>query len=95
MLSSNVVFRASDGHRIFDLDSGDVVINRAKPIIIGNHVWIGSGATIMKGTQVLDNSIIATQAVVTKKFDKPNIVVEGNPAQAVRENVDWSRDYLG
>lgn len=95
MLSSNIIFRASDGHRIFDLDSDDVIINRAKPIIIGNHVWIGSGATIMKGTQVLDNSIIATQAVVTNKFEKTNIIVAGNPARVVKENINWSRDYLG
>ncbi|MBJ7537621.1 sugar O-acetyltransferase [Marinomonas transparens] len=38
----------------------------AKPIVIGNKVWIGGGAKILPGITVGDNAIIAANAVVTR-----------------------------
>lgn len=93
MLSSNIVFRATDGHVIFDAASNNIV-NRSKPISIGNHVWIGSGAVILKGTKILENSIVGTMAVVSKKFDIPGVAIVGNPARIVREGINWNREYI-
>jgi acetyltransferase-like isoleucine patch superfamily enzyme len=50
---------------------------------VGNNVWIGYGACILRGVTVGDNAIIGTSAVVTK--DVPaNAVVAGVPARVVR-----------
>ncbi|MBS1774559.1 MAG: acyltransferase [Bacteroidetes bacterium] len=50
-----------------------------KEVNIGNNVWIGWGATILKGVTIGDNSIIAAGSVVTQ--DVPaNVLVAGNPA---------------
>lgn len=58
----------------------------AKPIKIGNRVWIGIAATVMPGVTVGDNSIIAAGAVVTK--DVPtNCIVAGVPAKIIK-NLD-------
>jgi acetyltransferase-like isoleucine patch superfamily enzyme len=55
-----------------------------KPIVIGDDVWIGRGACILKGVTVGNRSIIGTEAVVVK--DVPSdVVVAGNPARVVKE----------
>jgi len=53
---------------------------KARPVKIGNNVWIGMNAIVLKGVTIGDNSIIAAGAVVTKDVP-PNTVVAGNPAR--------------
>lgn len=55
----------------------------AKPIKIGNRVWIGIAATVLPGVTIGDNSIIGAGAVVTKDVP-PNVIVAGNPAKIIR-----------
>ena len=56
----------------------------AKPIIIGNNVWIGGNAVINPGVCIGDNAIIASGAVVIKNVPA-NVVVGGNPAKIIKE----------
>lgn len=55
----------------------------AKPIKIGDRVWIGIAATVLPGVTIGDNSIVAAGAVVTKDVP-PNTIVAGNPAKAIK-----------
>ncbi|OIJ63682.1 sugar O-acetyltransferase [Streptomyces mangrovisoli] len=58
-------------------------LEAARPIVIGDNVWIGGGAIVLPGVRVGDNSVIGAGAVVTK--DVPaNVVAVGNPARVVR-----------
>lgn len=91
MLSENIDIWNTDSHHIIN-ENGNV-INKNKPIIIGNHVWIGKNCSILKGVIVGDNSIIGMSSVVTKNVDKNSIYV-GNPAKKVKEGINWTRDYL-
>lgn len=59
-----------------------------KKIKIGNDVWIGSRATILKGVTVGDGAVIAAGAVVTKDVGAGQVVA-GNPARVVKEQVRW------
>ena len=60
----------------------------SEPIKIGNHVWIGQGASILKGVRIGDGSIVAAAAVVTK--DVPaHVAVGGIPAKVINENINW------
>lgn len=54
------------------------------PVIIKNNVWVGEGAAIMSGVTIGENSIIATNAVVTKDVP-PNTVVGGVPAKIIKK----------
>ncbi len=56
----------------------------AKPISIGNEVWIGGGAVICPGVTIGNGVVVGAGAVVTK--DVPdNVFVGGNPAKIIRE----------
>jgi acetyltransferase-like isoleucine patch superfamily enzyme len=54
-----------------------------RDVDVGSNVWVGYGACILRGVRVGDNSVIGTNAVVTK--DVPaNAVVGGVPARILR-----------
>ncbi|SEN99053.1 maltose O-acetyltransferase [Amphibacillus marinus] len=55
----------------------------AKPITIGDNVWIGGRAVINPGVTIGDNVVVASGAVVTKNVPD-NTVVGGNPAQLIK-----------
>lgn len=54
-----------------------------KKTTIGNHVSIGSNATILP-VNICDNVVIGAGAVVTKNISKPGIYA-GNPARFIRD----------
>jgi acetyltransferase-like isoleucine patch superfamily enzyme len=82
-LSKGVIIRDSDNHKILDGKH-----KMTKPIKIGNHVWIGVRAIILKGVIIADGAIVAAGAVVTK--DVPSkCLVAGVPARVIRKNVEW------
>ena len=56
----------------------------AREVRIGRNVWIGSGAVILPGITIGDDSVVAAGAVVTKNVP-PKTLVAGVPAQAVRQ----------
>lgn len=61
-----------------------VKLEAAKPIAIGNNVWLGGGAILCPGVTIGDNTVVGAGAVVTK--DLPAIVLAaGNPARVIRE----------
>lgn len=55
----------------------------SKPVRVGNNVWIGYGACILRGVTVGDGAVIGTNAVVTKDVP-PNAIVGGVPARVLR-----------
>lgn len=57
---------------------------RAAPIVIHDRVWIGFGATILKGVTIGEGAIIASRSVVTQNVE-PYTIVGGNPARTIRK----------
>lgn len=78
---------------IFDANTHELIVEGlprpwSKPVVIGDRVWIGTGATILPGVTIGDGSVVAAGSVVTS--DVPSMaLVAGNPARVVRENVLW------
>ena len=59
-----------------------------RKITIGNNVWIGYGAIILKGCKIGNNCIIAAGAICPGNSIYPdNCVIAGNPAKIVKKLV--------
>jgi acetyltransferase-like isoleucine patch superfamily enzyme len=76
----------SDFHEITD-DEGATRPSSA-PVIIGEHVLVGTGALVLKGVTLGDGAIVAAGSVVTRDVP-PRTVVAGNPARPVGTAADW------
>lgn len=89
MLAVDVMIHDSDWHGLY---------NRLRPfhctqaVSLGNNVWVGARAMILKGVTIGDNAVIGAGSVVTKDVD-PNTVVAGNPAKLVK-NLNPKRRML-
>jgi acetyltransferase-like isoleucine patch superfamily enzyme len=93
----------ADRAMFIDFDHGMVEVERPirlqgiykRDVEVGNNVWIGYGACILRGVSVGDNAVIGTNSVVTK--DVPaNAVVGGIPARIIRmreasQELRWER----
>jgi len=81
-ISKGVTIRDSDNHSI----NGNKRISA--PIIIGDNVWIGLNATILKGVHIGSGAVVAAGSVVTKDVPE-NVLVGGVPARTIKEDVTW------
>jgi acetyltransferase-like isoleucine patch superfamily enzyme len=88
MMANGVYITDSDWHTIYDRTKRD---ERVTPVHVGDNVWLGDHATVLKGVTIGENSVVAARAVVTR--DVPaNVVVAGNPARVVKE-LDTQRGF--
>lgn len=56
----------------------------AKPITIGDNVWLSGGVIVCPGVTIGRNTVVGAGAVVTHDLP-PRIVAAGNPARVIRE----------
>jgi acetyltransferase-like isoleucine patch superfamily enzyme len=81
----------ADRVMMIDFDHGVVEVERPirlqgiykRDVRVGSNVWIGYGACILRGVSVGHNSVVGTNAVVTKDVPE-NAVVGGVPARVLR-----------
>lgn len=93
MFSHDISIRNSDSHSLVDLETKKR-LNHASSIHIGNHVWIGVNALILKGTNIGDNCVIGAKSLVAGKTIPPFTLVSGIPAKILKENIDWRRERI-
>jgi len=84
-IARDVIIRDYDAHHIVQ---SELDHETAREIQIGDHVWIGNRAMILKGVTVGDGAIVAAGAIVTRDVP-PKSLVAGIPAKVIRENVTW------
>lgn len=78
MLGSNVQIYCAEHHK--DPAKRKAGLEIAKPVDIGQNVWIGGNAIILGGVTIGDDAIVGAGAVVTRNV-AANTTVMGNPAR--------------
>lgn len=87
MFSDHIEIWSGDSHPVYS-ESGDV-LNKELPIVIGNNVWVGARAMILKGVTVGDGAVIGMGAIVTRDIPQ-RCVSAGVPNVILKNNVKWS-----
>ena len=63
-----------------------------KKVTIEDDVWIGTGAVILPGVRIGDNSVIGAGSIVTKDIPS-DVVAVGNPCKVLRDISEKDRIY--
>lgn len=86
LLSWDLLIMDTDWHKVISINNGEI-LNSSKPINIGNHVWIGSGCTVLKGVKIPDNVIVAANSTISRSIDKEFVAV--NSDRVLKKDVRW------
>ena len=80
------------GSRVFDADQHDLDAEkkeRIEPVTIGDHVWIASDCTVLRGVEIGEQCVVGTRSLVTRSL-APHTLAVGNPARPAGEIGDRS-----
>lgn len=91
LLSWDILIMDTDFHYVINAENQ--IINSPKPIIIGNHVWIGCRNTILKGVSIADNTIISANSTITRNVVESNCVIggHGKSVEVIKKDVNWKQ----
>ena len=88
MMGRNVVVYDSDHHAIRNIEGQTT--NPDAPVSIGDHVWLATNATVLKGTSIGSGSIISANSVAHGNIPANSLYKAGS----IRENYgSWSREH--
>lgn len=88
MIGRNVVIYDSDFHSILDQDGN--ILNHSKPVVIGNHVWLGTNTMILKGVDLCEGSIVGGGTVLSEGCYH-NTVINERRSVCSEKIRDWKR----
>lgn len=89
LISWDCLLMDTDFHKIYDEHHNQLNSNRA--IEIGNHVWIGARASILKGSVIPNGSVIGASTVCAKELEEQNCIYAGNPIRRLKSNIFWEK----
>lgn len=81
MIAAGAYLSDADWHDFYDRTQA---VGKTSPIILHDNVWIGAGATIIKGVSIGKNSIVQASSVVVADIPE-NSIAAGNPARVVKQ----------
>lgn len=87
LLSWDILVMDTDSHPIYNVKKER--INDDKSVIIGNKVWIGCNALILKGAIIPNGCIVGANSLINKPFINENTIIAGNPSKEVKHGVYW------
>ena len=83
-IGRNVTIRDNNGGHQISVNG----YHDSRPILIGEHVWLCSGCTIMAGVKIGDGTIISANTFVNRSFPA-RCVVSSEPARITNHNIYW------
>ena len=86
LVSWDCLFMDSDMHPI-SVKSGKR-INEDRPIVVGNHVWVGCNTTILKGSFVPDGCVIAAGSVLSGRLERESAIYSSKTV--LKEDIVWN-----
>lgn len=89
LIGWHVHIRDTDGHTIVDEHKNEKP--RKKPINIGNHVWIGAFAHVLRGVNIPDDCVVAYRSTVLHSFEESGCIIGGYPAKVIKRNSNWKK----
>lgn len=89
IFSFGIWIRNADPHLVYSSKTGQR-INLSKSVFIGDHVWIGQSALLLKGTRIDSGSIIGAASIVAGKKVPHNESWAGNPCRKITDSVFWN-----
>ncbi|ARR03833.1 MULTISPECIES: acyltransferase [Campylobacter] len=92
MFSWSIWASTCDYHSIMDIKSNNR-LNFSKSIYIGDHVWCGQEAGILKGSFIASGAVIGAKSMVVKQCYS-NTINAGNPAKQIKHDIFWLRDDI-
>ena len=87
LLSWDLRVMDTDEHPLYDKEHKR--INPDRPIIVGNHVWIGCKCVLLKGAEIPDSTVLAAGTLLTSAFSGEQQVIGGNPPSILKREVRW------
>lgn len=89
MFAAGAYITDADWHDVYDRTQA---VGVTRPVVLGNNVWIGDGATVCKGVTIGDNSVIGAGSVVASNIPA-NVIAAGNPAVVIKP-LDAERELI-
>lgn len=87
LFSFGIWIRTADPHLVYD-GGTHRRINPSKDVLVGDHVWIGQDALLLKGTRIGSGSIIGAKSLVSGIVPS-NSSWGGVPVREIRSNIFW------
>lgn len=88
LFSFGIWLRVADPHLVYSV-ADKKRRNYSKSIFLGDHIWVGQSAMILKGTKIHSGSIVGALSVVANKKIPSNTSWAGNPSKEIAQGVFW------
>lgn len=93
MMGRNNLIYDSDFHSI--VNKNGIPRNPNREVVIGDHVWMTTNVTVLKGVTIEKGCIISANTTVTANIPEASIASGKSHANVVFQGVQWSRKYPG
>lgn len=87
LVSWDVLVMDSDEHPVYNKEGER--INEDRPIVVGNHVWIGCKCMLLKGAEVPNDTVLAAGTLLKSGFAGEYQVIGGNPPSILKRDIRW------
>ena len=84
---------AGKGSQIWTHGSIHTKSGKVLDVHIRDNVYLGSSVKIAPGVTIASNNLVGLGSVVVQSKLKEQTIISGNPAQVVKEDIDWRENW--